>query len=300
MRFLLVFLLFKSSFATFIWEQAPVYQIEKNLFQKKVIDSYEANLKSQNPSLPIHDNKNEANSQNPYKSNLTKFAVYNSDFGVAPILVYNLEGSVTKSVNDVFVECYDYNDCHYQLTTSDRQELSLYASFIENSGVAPVNKPYSLGIIRSRYTTNVLGMYTEGFSQLDNQIGFWIRLVDSDNKRMYTTLSLEEKIIALLDLGVHERSHFDQPTYNANAAHCDNFQSNYNYLFQITARKFQEYKSLTKHIMNEEDTFEITTFEAILIAFVCVFLFTSIGLLLLYLSTDTYIPVANDVKPLNY
>lgn len=300
MRLFLFTLLLQSCSSALVWEQAPIYQIEKDIFQKKVIDSYEANINNQKPNLPLHDTEDELDSQNPYKSNLTRFAVYNSDFGVAPILVYNLEGSVTKSVNDVFVECYDYDDCHYQLTESDRQELSLYATYIEISGVAPVNKPYSLGIIRSRYTTNVLGMYTEGFTQLDNQIGFWIRLKDADNKRMYTNLALEAKMVALLDLSVHERSHFDQPTYNANAAHCDNFQSNYNYLFQITARKFEEYKTLTKHIINEEEDFEVTSFEAILIALVCVFLFTTIGLLFVYLSTDAYVPVANDVKPLNY
>ena len=51
MRFLLVVLLFNSCLAALTWEKAPIYQIEKDVFQKKVIDSYEANLKSENPFL---------------------------------------------------------------------------------------------------------------------------------------------------------------------------------------------------------------------------------------------------------
>ena len=125
------------------WYDAPVYEIKEDLFKKKVIDSYEANIQSSSPTL--HEPTAEVNSQNPYKSNLTRFAIYNNDFGVAPIPVYNMEGVVMKSVNDIFVECYDFNDCHYQLTEADRQELSLYASYIENSGIAPVNHYTVLG-----------------------------------------------------------------------------------------------------------------------------------------------------------
>ena len=299
MKFYILFsFILPTAYASLTWYDAPVYEIKEDLFKKKVIDSYEANIQSSSPTL--HEPTAEVNSKNPYKSNLTRFAIYNSDFGVAPIPVYNLEGDVVKSINDIFVECYDLNDCHYQLTEADRQELSLYASYIENSGIALINTPYSLGVIRSKFTTSVLGMYTQGFEQLDNQIGFWIRLEDGEGKRMYTNLGIAEKLTALLDLSVHERSHFDQPTYNSNAAHCDNFQSNYNYLFQLAARQFEEYKLLTNHITEYEEVWVLNTFETVLVIVSSLLFLILMFTLIWNFMSDPYIPVAKYAQPLNY
>ena len=246
--------------STFIWKsstkkQPVIYEIEKNLFQQKVIDSYTSDLPIQSTIPTQHTPQLDTNSNNPYRSNnITRFALYNANFGVPPIPIYDLNSLQVKVINDIFVECYDYNDCLYDLSENDRAELSLYASFIENSGLNSVNVPYSIGLIRSKYSTNVLGMYTEGFSQLNNQIGFWIRLEDGDGNRLYSSLKAEEKTVTILDLAVHERSHFDQPTYNSNEAHCDNFQSNYNYLFQKAGRNFHRFVLLTDETNKETES----------------------------------------------
>ena len=75
---LLSFLLLQTAYASLTWYDAPVYEIKEDLFKKKVIDSYEANIQSASPTL--HEPSAELNSKNPYKSNLTRFAIYNSDF----------------------------------------------------------------------------------------------------------------------------------------------------------------------------------------------------------------------------
>lgn len=261
MRFYILLLCILHPVAsTFIWKASTkkkpiIYEIEKNLFQQKVIDSYTSDLPIQSTIPTQHTPQLDTNSNNPYRSNnITRFALYNANFGVPPIPIYDLNSLQVKVINDIFVECYDYNDCLYDLSENDRAELSLYASFIENSGLNSVNVPYSIGLIRSKYSTNVLGMYTEGFSQLNNQIGFWIRLEDGDGNRLYSSLKPEEKTVTILDLAVHERSHFDQPTYNSNEAHCDNFQSNYNYLFQKAGRNFHQFVLLTDGTNEETET----------------------------------------------
>ena len=252
-----------------IWHNAPIYEIKQDLFQKKVIDSYSADMPTEaSPNPSTHTPDTALNSNNPYKSNITRFALYNSDFGMAPIPVYNLENVQIKSIDDVFIECYDYDDCHYELTLQDRKELSLYASLIENGGSNIVPETYSLGVIRSKFTSNVLGMYTEGFSQLNNQIGFWIRL-ESDSGRFYSNLNKHEQLITMLDLAIHERAHYETPTYNNNEAHCDGFQSTYNFLFQQAGRNFASFLSLTGHITNAGEETDISTTDSILIGLLC-------------------------------
>jgi len=273
--------------------KAPIYEIKRDIFNKKVIDSYTADASS--PSI-THDPTIDLNSDNPYKSNITRFAVYNKEVGLIPIPVYDLNNLQIKLIEDVFIECYEYNDCEYDLTEDDRRELSLYASFIDSSGITAIGVPYSLGLIRSKYSENVLGMYTQGFSELNNQIGFWIRLADNDNNRLYTRWNNEKKTVALLDLAVHERSHYDQPTYNNNAAHCDAFQSNYNYLFQRAARQFDLYKLLT-NTESPSSGLDLSLREVVLVIIAAIFFVISFVLAVWYFSEKT-VPVNKNY--LNY
>lgn len=298
LRFLILYNTFYIASSTYKWNaptklKAPIYEIKRDIFNKKVIDSYTADASS--PSI-THDPTIDLNSDNPYKSNITRFAVYNKEVGLIPIPVYDLNNLQIKLIEDVFIECYEYNDCEYDLTEDDRRELSLYASFIDSSGITAIGVPYSLGLIRSKYSENVLGMYTQGFSELNNQIGFWIRLADNDNNRLYTRWNNEKKTVALLDLAVHERSHYDQPTYNNNAAHCDAFQSNYNYLFQRAARQFDLYKLLT-NTESPSSGLDLSLREVVLVIIAAIFFVISFVLAVWYFSEKT-VPVNKNY--LNY
>ena len=244
MRFCTIFLLVCCVHAKLTWRKPAVFQIKEELFKAKVIDEYTADSEaSTNPTT--HNPQISFSDRNPYKSNITRFAIYNENY-IDPIPVYNLNLVQVKSINEVYIECYEYDDCAYELTKEDRDELSLYASFIEMSGTSTISSSYSLGLIRSKFTTNILGMYTQGFAELSNNIGFWIRLEDGSGSRLYSNLATNSKTVAMLDMSIHERSHYDEPTFSSGAAHCDPFQANYNYLFQRAARELQSYMHVTE------------------------------------------------------
>jgi len=266
--------------AKLTWRKPVVFQIKEELFKEKVIDEYTADIRQSSVGPTTHDPQISFSDRNPYKSNITRFAVYDGNY-IDPIPVYNLNGVEIKSINEVYVECYDGDDCAYELTVADRRELSLYASFIEMSGTDRVSDAYSLGLIRSQYTTNILGMYTEGFDVLSNNIGFWIRLEDGSGSRLYSGLAPYSKTIALLDLSVHERSHYDEPTFSSGAAHCDAFQANYNFLFQQVARDITSYVAIT--VLH--DAFHMTV-ELWLISAIAVLFIGVVFLLSLYFYRD--------------
>ncbi len=230
--------------AKLTWRKPVVYQIKEELFKEKVIDEYTADI-SEASINPTHDPQISFSDRNPYRSNITRFAIYNENY-IDPIPVYNSNREQVKLINEVYIECYEFDDCAYELTTEDREELSLYASFIEMSGTSTVSASYSLGLIRSKFTTNILGMYTQGFAELSNNIGFWIRLEDGSGSRLYSNLATNSKTVAMLDMSIHERSHYDEPTFSSGAAHCDPFQANYNYLFQRAARELSSYMDVTE------------------------------------------------------
>lgn len=272
-----VLLLLVSANAKLTWQKPQIFQIEEKLFKKNVIDEYKDTMAvgpvTHTPSIATADS-------NPYKGNITRFAVYDENY-IDPIPVYNKHGHKIKDIFEVYVECYEVNDCAYELTTQDRHELSLYASFIESSGDNKVSDGYSLGLIRSSGTTNILGMFTQGFEVLSNNYGFWIRLEEADGKRKYSNLNSLSKTLAMLDLAVHERSHYDEPTYESGKAHCDKFQANYNHLFQRASREITSYVALTTMY----DTFAFTV-EIGLIALSSVF-FVIIVVLWIMLAQST-------------
>lgn len=246
MRFCTIFLLFACCVhAKLTWRKPVVFQIKEELFKAKVIDEYTADLSEASINPTTHDPQIIFSDRNPYKSNITRFAIYNENY-IEPIPVYDLNRAQVKVINEVYIECYEYDDCAYELTKEDREELSLYASFIEMSGTGTVSSSYSLGLIRSKFTTNILGMYTQGFAELSENIGFWIRLKDGSGSRLYSNLPTNSKTVAMLDMSIHERSHYDEPTFSSGAAHCDPFQANYNYLFQRAARELPSYMHVTE------------------------------------------------------
>lgn len=293
-RTFILLLFLPDAIATLQWVNAPVYQIETHKFQQKVLDSYDIPSKLAMSTSTFTPELDENSGENPYKStNLTKFALFNKDVGVDSIPVYDLEGRVIKRIEDIFVECYEINDCSYALTEDDRKELSIYASYIENSGMETIKEDYSLGLIRAKASVNVLGMYTEGFVELKNRIGFWIRLQNGDGSRKYSTLAPYEKTVSLLDLSVHERSHYDRPYHNG-MAHCDGFQSNYNYLFQKVSRNLEAYKNL----VGDDNGRNWEWYEIVIVAVAGFFVLSTIVLLVMFSRSQT--PARDGYSNLNY
>ena len=184
-------------------------------------------------------------SLNPYYGNISSFDTHNSGIEIP---VYDLSGNIIRNINEVYVECYDTNDCDYTLTQRDINYLSLYASYIENSGYSNIGSQYALGLLRNKNYQNIMGMYTLDYQVLNNYIGFWIRL-ERYGGHVYHNLEDFERTVALLELAVHERSHHDAPSYNSASAHCDNFQINYNSLIQRAAKDLNKYNNLQYRVI---------------------------------------------------
>lgn len=233
-------------------EEITVLTVPENIFRKKTLDTYTVQT-SLKRSQSTYNHTNDI--QDPYKgSGQTSFALLGAGHYVK---IYDLDGKEKRIVSDVYVECYDTDDCSYQLTQQDIAYLSLYASFIDNSGFGPVSEEFSLGLIRGKYSQNLMGMYTEGFTQTTNHKAFWIRLwqggkTSSGAEHLYDDLSTNvAKTVALLELAVHERSHYDVPTFSSGDGHCSSFQVNYNSLIQRTYRNLDKYEHLTTHQLRQ-------------------------------------------------
>ena len=256
MNHLLFFLLLPTLVtSSFLWnnnapekplEDFTVLTVPEKIFLQKTIDTYTVQT-SLKRSQSTYNHTNDI--QDPYKgSGQTSFALLGAGHQVK---IYDLEGKEKKIKSDVYVECYDYNDCSYQLTEQDIAYLSLYASFIDNSGFGSVPEEFSLGLIRGKYSQNLMGMYTEGFTETTNHKAFWIRLwkggkTSSGSEHLYDDLQTNvAKTVALLELAVHERSHYDVPTFSSGDGHCSSFQVNYNSLIQRSYRYLHDYEHLT-------------------------------------------------------
>ena len=267
MQFILLLFFFAQCQARFIWQESPkakeftVLNVPEKIFRKKTLDTYAVYSKSFQKETFNHTNTLE----DPYKgSGKTSFAL-----SATQVKIYGLDGREKKVVSDIYVECYDHDDCAYELTEKDIAYLSLYASFIDNSGFAPVSEPFSIGLIRGKYSQSLMGMYTEGFTETTNHKAFWIRLWQggrtSGTTHLYDDLKSDvAKTVALLELAVHERSHFDAPSYDSSDGHCAEFQTNYNSLIQRAYRSLHDYEHLTTEQLRTHGLFPwailITTF----------------------------------------
>ena len=255
---LLFFILFTLTDARFIWhepklkapEEFKVLNVPEQIFRTKTLDTYTVLEAAANEVVTELFNHS-TSTLDPYKgSGATSFAMLGSD---SPIPVYDLDGKHIKNINDVYVECYDIDDCSYQLTKTDIAYLSLYASFIDNSGFQPITEPYSLGLIRGKNTQSLMGMYTEGFTVTQNHKAFWIRLwkggkTSDGAEHLYNELGTDvAKTVALLELAVHERSHYDVPVFDSDGGHCSSFQVNYNSLIQRSYKRLHAYEHLLTH-----------------------------------------------------
>jgi hypothetical protein len=255
---LLLFLVLLASLgsvqSTLLWkkpeQEYKVLHVPEPIFRQKTIDTYsiETGLETRSSSSETFNHSN--NIEDPYKgSGQTSFALMGNQ---AQIKIIGLDGKEVKTVSDIYVECYDYNDCDYTLTEKDLAYLTLYASFIDNSGFTSISEEFSLGLIRSKYSQSLMGMYTEGFTETTNHKAFWIRLwkggrTASGSEHLYDQLGSDvAKTVAVLELAVHERSHYDKPNFDSAASHCSEFQVNYNSLIQRAYRSLHKYEHITQ------------------------------------------------------
>ncbi len=245
----ILFLLFSLTDARLTWQKPTAFKVlnvPEQIFRAKTLDTYTV----LGAEVAVSDSFNHSTSTlDPYKgSGTTSFAMLGSD---SPVPVYDLNGKQIKNINDVYVECYDVDDCSYQLTKKDIAYLSLYATFIDNAGFNTITESYSLGLIRGKYTQSLMGMYTEGFTATQNHKAFWIRLWKggkTSGEHLYDELGTDvAKTVALLELAVHERSHFDVPVFDSDAGHCSSFQVNYNSLIQRSYKHLSDYEHLLTH-----------------------------------------------------
>lgn len=165
------------------------------------------------------------------------------------VAVKDLSLKTIRVVDDIVVECYEAGDCDYTLTDYDKRMLSLYASVIESSGDDIMDVPYSLGILRDKNSEYTMGLYAYGgsYGGSSNDVSYWIRLHWNDGSRVHDHPSSLSKMLAVMELAVHERAH-----HQYNGGHDNVWQVIYNTYFGRAIRNLDKYSALTENILGEE------------------------------------------------
>ncbi len=187
-------------------------------------------------TLPLHAEVSEVSLKAAQESS-SEFVVV-KDFNLKSVRV----------IDDVVVECFDASsgDCDYTLTEYDKRMLSLYASFIENSGDDLMDVPYSLGLLRDKDSEYTMGMYSTNYGGTANSVAYWLRLHFNDGSKVYDHDTSLAKVLAVLELSVHERAHH---TYAG--GHDDTWQVYYNTYYHRAVRNLDQYTKLAEHILEE-------------------------------------------------
>lgn len=174
-----------------------------------------------------------------------------------PIPIYNLELKKVNEISEISVECYDFNRCDQSVSELERKYLTVYASMIEACGRDNVAESYSIGLIRNRYNENLMGRFTKSWNPDTMEVvhmAFWIRLsrgYGTARKYIYDDLEGYALTVALLEMSVHERAHYDVTTYDPSAGHCDGFQAWYNTLIHSSIYELDKFNDLTNHILGD-------------------------------------------------
>ena len=165
------------------------------------------------------------------------------------VAVKDLNLKTIRVVDDIVVECYAVGDCEYTLTEYDRRMLSLYASVIENCGDDIMDVPYSLGILRSKDSEYTMGLYAYGgsYGGSSNDVSYWIRLHWNDGSRVHDHPSSLSKMLAVMELAVHERAH-----HQYTGGHDNTWQVIYNTYFGRAIRNLDKYSALAENILGEQ------------------------------------------------
>lgn len=187
------------------------------------------------------------NRLNPYtrKDNFIYFKDVDND----PLTIYSMDLLPIGEISNIQVECYTPDVCENDLTNMERKLLTLYASMIQASNTVPIDKEYSIGVIRDKNEPYVNGRFTIFH---DNSISFWIRLMHGDYRNkdyVYDGLESLPLTISIVELALHERAHYDVALHDMNETHCNFYQSVYNYHIQNAARRIEQYHKMTRYIM---------------------------------------------------
>ena len=164
------------------------------------------------------------------------------------VVVKDLSMKSIRVVDDIVVECYEAGDCDYTLTSYDKRMLSLYASVIENCADDIMDTPYSLGILRDKDSEYTMGLYAYGASYGGSvhEVGYWIRLHWNDGTRVHDHPTSLSKMLAVMELAVHERAH-----HQYTGGHDNAWQVVYNTYFGRAIRNLDKYALLAENILGE-------------------------------------------------
>lgn len=165
------------------------------------------------------------------------------------VVVQDLNLKTVRVVDDIVVECYTVNDCDYTLTDYDKRMLSLYASVIENCADNIMDTSYSLGILRDKDSEYTMGLYAYGgsYGGSSNDVSYWIRLHWNDGSRVHDHPSSLSKMLAVMELAVHERAHHEYT-----GGHDNTWQIIYNTYFGRAIRNLDKYSALAENILGEQ------------------------------------------------
>ena len=165
------------------------------------------------------------------------------------VVVKDLSLKTIRVVDDIVVECYEAGDCDYTLTDYDKRMLSLYASVIENCADDIMDVPYSLGILRDKDSEYTMGLYAYGgsYGGSSNDVSYWIRLHWNDGSRVHDHPTSLSKMLAVMELAVHERAHHEY-----SGGHDNVWQVVYNTFFGRAIRNLDKYSALAENILGEE------------------------------------------------
>ena len=164
------------------------------------------------------------------------------------VVVKDLSMKSIRVVDDIVVECYEAGDCDYTLTDYDKRMLSLYASVIENCADNIMDVPYSLGILRDKDSAYTMGLYAHGASYGGSihDVSYWIRLHWNDGTRVHDHPTSLSKMLAVMELAVHERAH-----HQYTGGHDNVWQIVYNTYFGRAIRNLDKYSALAENILGE-------------------------------------------------
>lgn len=224
----------------------------------------ETTLLSEEPVLAVKSPAVVArmNSPGAYKVNRTAFHRYSTlpshaevstaaaESGSSEfVAVKDLSLKTIRVVDDIVVECYAVGDCDYTLTDYDKRMLSLYASVIENCADNIMDVPYSLGILRDKDSEYTMGLYAYGgsYGGSSNDVSYWIRLHWNDGSRVHDHPSSLSKMLAVIELAVHERAH-----HQYSGGHDNSWQIIYNTYFGRAIRNLDKYSALAENILGEQ------------------------------------------------
>ena len=207
-------------------------------------------------TVKYYNNSNPTFNSNTESKISKKIVPLNLDDKFSRHSVYDLNLVRIKTIpsSSIYISCYNGDlAClkteNKTLSTYEYDMLSLYASYINSCGTTNIAEDYGLGLIRSMDTENIMGMYTEGFNSILPNKAFHVRLTTGNLfSHVYDHPRLVARIVALLELACHERSHYDKPNWSHTYAHSNEFQTNYNSIFHRAIRNLHSFESLYYHI----------------------------------------------------